>query len=254
MRKYGCIWRPGGGAIIILLPLFGLMVGVSVAWSAHFQIGRGSRMWREPYLPGMLLYEVLVLLPPATILFIEHPAWASLYLLADSVCSSSWLPWAVAAGTLVLSMGGYMLAAHWCRMRHKGAALIALLVVLAGLLGAAWLTFPRWLYLSDSVDFRGAPTLLEARAGLLLVVSMPVTLGGWFFLMLLFAMEGRRILRASRQISAPLLEVGSPASGGAAGSQTALREYLSPSELERMAREALPPPSSPGGKKPQTGG
>lgn len=252
MRKYASLSRTGGRAIIILLPLFGLLVGVSVAWSANYQIGRGSRLWRDPYLPGMLLYEVLVMLPPAMVLFVEHPASASLYLLAEPAISSVWLPWAVALGTLLFSMGGFLVAAYWCRARRKGFTLALLLLSAAGLVGAAWLAFPRWLYLADGIDFRGAPTLLEAQAGLLLVVSAPVTLGGWLFLLLLFIMEGRRIMRATRQIAAPLLENAGSLFAGVTGSQTAQREFLSPSELERLARQMQPPPSSGAKKKPKS--
>lgn len=172
-----------------------LLAGLSVALAARQQIRRGALQWREPYLPGLLLFELLVLLPLGGYFFYSHPAWSTLYYY-QSLEAASWIGVGMLLGTLAAAVAGYQIGHALCRRRQDpalvgavvlSACLVALFFILAG---------DRFMRLAPDGDYRNAPGLLETSMGMTLAFVIPVALGAWIFLLVLFGLEGRKILRS----------------------------------------------------------
>ena len=100
--------------------MLSLLAGLSVALAARQQIRRGAMQWREPYLPGLLLFELLVLLPLGGYFFYSHPAWSTLYYFS-SLQASSWVGVAMLLGSLVAAIVGYQIGHVLCRRRQSKA-------------------------------------------------------------------------------------------------------------------------------------
>jgi len=128
-----------------------LLAGLSVALAARQQIRRGAMQWREPYLPGLLVFELLVLLPLGGYFFYSHPFWSTLYFY-QSLESSSWIGVGMLLGSLIAAVAGYQIGHVLCRRRQDRAPTLSFVI--------------------------------------------PVVLAGWIFLLVLFELEGRKILRS----------------------------------------------------------
>ena len=151
--------------------------------------------WREPYLPGLLLFELLVLLPLGGYFFYSHQAWSTLYCF-DSLEASSWVGVAMLLGSLAAAVVGYQIGHILCR-RRQNKALAGLVALAAGLVLLFFvLAGDRFSHLSPDADYQNAPTLMQTSMGMILSFVIPVVAGGWIFLLLLFGHEGKKILRA----------------------------------------------------------
>jgi hypothetical protein len=172
-----------------------LLAGLSIALAARQQITRGAMQWREPYLPGLLLFELLVLLPLGGYFFYSHQAWSTLYYF-DSLEASSWVGVAMLLGSLVAAIVGYQIGHVLCRRRQSKA----LVGVVAAAAGSVFLFFilagDRFVRLAPDADYQNAPTLMQTSMGMTLSFVIPVVAGGWIFLLVLFGHEGKKILRA----------------------------------------------------------
>jgi len=156
---------------------------------------RGAMQWREPYLPGLLLFELLVLLPLGGYFFYSHQAWSTLYCF-ESLEASSWVGVAMLLGSLVAAVVGYQIGHVLCRRRQSRA----LIVVVALAAGCVLLFFvladDRFFRLAPDNDYQNAPRLMQTSMGMILSFVIPVVAGGWIFLVVLFGLEGKKILRA----------------------------------------------------------
>ena len=151
--------------------------------------------WREPYLPGLLLFELLVLLPLGGYFFYSHQAWSTLYYF-ESLQASSWIGVAMLLGSLVAAVAGYQIGHVLCR-RRQSKALAGVVALSAGLVGLFFiLAGERFVRLAPDADYQNAPTLMQTSMGMTLSFVIPVVAGGWIFLLLLFGHEGKKILRA----------------------------------------------------------
>jgi hypothetical protein len=163
-----------------------LLAGLSIALAARQQITRGAMQWREPYLPGLLLFELLVLLPLGGYFFYSHQAWSTLYYF-DSLEASSWVGVAMLLGSLVAAIVGYQIGHVLCRRRQSKA----LVGVVAAAAGSVFLFFilagDRFVRLAPDADYQNAPTLMQTSMGMTLSFVIPVVAGGWIFLLVLFA-------------------------------------------------------------------
>ncbi|MBW1872939.1 MAG: hypothetical protein JRJ19_12790 [Deltaproteobacteria bacterium] len=171
------------------------MNGLIVALSAQQQIKRGAQLFREPYLPGLLLFELLVLVPLGTYLFIRFPAWSMLYLVEPADISSNWLI-TIFGCSLGLATVGYISGYFLCLRRHS-----RVLFVLLGLVGLGVVVFvgiagDRLSRLGEGLDWQAAPGILTTRLGIIFAFILPLVLGGMIFLIVLFGMEGRKMRRA----------------------------------------------------------
>jgi hypothetical protein len=151
--------------------------------------------WREPYLPGLLLFELLVLLPLGGYFFYSHQAWSTLYYF-ESLEASSWVGVVMLLGSLAAAIVGYQIGHVLCRRRQSKA----LVGVVAAAAGCVFLFFlvagERFVRLAPDADYQNAPTLMQTSMGMTLSFAIPVVAGGWIFLLVLFGHEGKKILRA----------------------------------------------------------
>lgn len=166
-----------------------------MALAAQRQISNGARLWHEPYLPGLLLFEFLVLLPTGLYLFVNQPAWSMLYLV-DSVEVSGWIVTGVMAGSMLVATLAYLVGYSLCARRRSGVLYSLLALACVGGLVFFLLAGDRLGHLAEQGDWQAAPGLLSSRLGIMFAFIVPVVLGGWIFLVVLFAMEGRKMLRA----------------------------------------------------------
>ncbi len=163
--------------------------------AARRQISNGARLWREPYLPGLLLFEFLVLLPTGLYLFISQPAWSMLYLM-DSAEVSNWVMLGIMASSLFAATLAYLVGYFLSARRKNGVLNILFLLVCVGGFVFFLLAGGRLEHLAEQGDWQEAPGLLASRLGIMFAFIVPVVFGGWIFLVVLFAMEGRKMLRA----------------------------------------------------------
>lgn len=172
-----------------------MLAGLSVALAAHQQIRRGAMQWREPYLPGLLLFELLVLLPLGGYFFYSYPAWSTLYYF-QSLEVSSWIGVAMLLGSLIAAVVGCQIGHVLCR-RRQDRVLVAAVVLAAGAVVVFFiLAGDRFARLALDGDYQNAPRLMKTSMGMTLSFVIPVVLGGWIFLLVLFGQEGKKILRA----------------------------------------------------------
>lgn len=175
--------------------MISLLAGFSVALAAQRQISNGARLLREPYLPGLLLFECLVLLPTGLYLFLSQPAWSMLYLVEPDYVTGLFLT-AVVIGSLVIASLAYLTGYLLCARRRSGVLALAFALVCLGGLIFAVLAGGRLTHLAAHGDWQAAPGLLSTRLGIMFAFIIPVVFGGWIFLVVLFAMEGRKMQRA----------------------------------------------------------
>jgi hypothetical protein len=215
-----------------LFPLISLLAGFSVALAARQQIQRGATLWREPYLPGLLLFELLVLVPVGIYLFVVHPAWATLYLMSANEVTTGVVAW-ILAGCLVVAAMGYLGGYFMCLYRQSRILVILSGLTVLGMLLLFVLAGDRLSHLSETEAFHDAPGLLASNLGIMFAFIIPVVLGGWIFLVVLFGMEGHKMLRA--RIGTVRADSGShPALGATSAYPSNLassERRLSPSEL-----------------------
>ena len=99
-------------------------------------------------------------------------------------------------GSLVAAVVGCQIG-HVLYRRRQDRALVAMLVLVAGgLILFFALAGDRFARLAPDGDWQNAPALLKTSLGMTLSFVIPVVLGGWIFLLVLFGLEGKKILRA----------------------------------------------------------
>jgi hypothetical protein len=172
-----------------------LLAGLSVALAARQQIRRGAMQWREPYLPGLLIFELLVLLPLGGYFFYSHPGWSTLYFFPAREASSR-IGVAMLLGSLIAAVVGYQIGQVLCRRRQDRALWAAVALSAGAVVLFFVLAGDRFARLAPDGDYENAPKLLKTSMGMTLSFVIPVVSGGWIFLLVLFGFEGRRILRA----------------------------------------------------------
>ncbi len=179
-----------------MLPLLGLLAGLGLALSIRRQLYRDPHGWRRPYFPGLLLFELLVIVPSGIYLFMRYPAWSMLYWFSPADIPS-WYAYAVPFGSALAAAFGMYLGAGLAGSRRVGLLKLAIVLSLiaVGLVFVLW--GDRFCRLSSGVDWQEAPLVLTTELGILFAYLLPVILGGWFFLVILFSMEGRKIQRAA---------------------------------------------------------
>ncbi len=171
-------------------------MGLSAALAAREQIQRSEAFWRDTHLWGVLLMVLTVLVPLGIYLFACHPAWSMLYRL-DPGDISFWhglwiLPGAPAAGAL-----GYLAGALLRRRVQTAAAAAACGLGAVGLVIALVLFGDRLARLTDGVDWQDAPSVLSGDLAAVFAFALPMVLGAWSFLIVLYEVEGRKLHRAA---------------------------------------------------------
>lgn len=178
-----------------MFPWLGFLTGLTVALAARQQIRGGASAWRESYLPGLLLFLALVLCPLCIYLFASYPAWSTLYLL-DPEDVGFLVILLVLAVTLLLGIGGYQAGYHLCRSRRDRVLVSMVALAAIGLALFLGLTSDRLTKLTLDGDWRQAPVLSGTGLVTVFAFAVPVFVGGWIFLLVLFGMEGRKVRRA----------------------------------------------------------
>jgi hypothetical protein len=172
-----------------------LLCGLTVALAARQQIRGGAVAWRESYLPGLLLFLALVPLPLAIYLFASYPAWSTLYLL-DPEDVGFLVVVMMLGAVLLLAVVGYQIGYILCRAR-RDALLMGLVAAFAvGLVLFLVLAGDRLTKLTLDGNWEQAPALSGTGLVTVFAFAVPVFLGGWIFLLVLFGMEGRKVRRA----------------------------------------------------------
>lgn len=166
-----------------------------MALAARRQIRYSSSPWLGPYLPGLLLFELLVVLPVSGYLFFSHTAWSMLYLVETDDLSMWWGP-AFLLGILVVGVAGYWIGDRLCRRRRERLLVVFLILVAMGFLSICLLAGDRLGRLADDGKWSDAELLMETTLGTTLAFVIPVALGGLVFLLVLFSIEGRKMSRS----------------------------------------------------------
>jgi len=190
-----------------------------------------------------------LLFPVFALMTARYPEWATLYWWPNASEHRTWLIVALPLVGWLFSAAGYLAGAQAARKR-EGKYIAASILVLTGGAGVfVFLTGERWWRVGRAENLASAPTLPQIPEGLFLVLAVPILLGGVIYLLALFAVEGNKIERASRQVVLPISPVASSQYSSAATSPSG-RGLISPSELEQLA-QAIPPTSAGEVSSPQ---
>jgi cadmium resistance protein CadD (predicted permease) len=187
-------------AIIIILFLIGLLVGSSTALAARHQIRYSLKTWQDPYLPSILVFVSAVVIPVGIYMMASQPAWGLFYLTASNDLSG-WAIIIVVLGTWATTIAGYLSGSLFCR-RNLDRILICQL-------GATFLITILILIFADqrlsvSIDYRNPEQVLSqwnTKFNTLMALVLPIFLGGWIFILVLFELEGRRLLRTTPDVN-----------------------------------------------------
>ena len=222
-----------------------MLCGLTVALAARQQIRGGAAAWRESYLPGMLLFLALVPLPLGVYLFASYPAWSTLYLLDPAEVGFLVVLLALGA-TLLLAVAGYQIGYRLCRARRDGVLVGMVAAVGIGLLLFLVLAGDRLTRLTLDGDWRTAQVLSGTGLVTIFALAVPLLLGGWIFLLVLFGMEGRKVRRARLGTISITVPPDPPGPTSPAPQALASHERLA---VSPVSGEAAPPDEA----KPATG-
>ncbi len=154
-------------------------------------------MWRSAYPVGVLFHVLFVLTPLSLILILGHPEWASLKFFEPEEASLSiWLT-SLSAG-LVLAACGFGLQALM-KNQKSWVAWVPFFLALASLL-FVMVFFSTELAASSADEGPHGPLLVT------LIFCLPVVLAGWLFLLVLYALEGRKMHSLDAHIQAQIRE------------------------------------------------
>ncbi|NMB74265.1 MAG: hypothetical protein GYA21_03945 [Myxococcales bacterium] len=183
------------GAIVILFPLLCLAAGFSVAFTAREQVRREKSQHRGPYLPGLLCFVGLVVVPLAAVLLYQVPGWSLLYLL-DPEALNIWMALAFLAALPVLAAAGFWVGVLLCRggVTWLPAGLAGLFLVAGVVL--LFVFGERLAVVAAGLELEKAPAFFSTPLPAVLAFAIPVLLGGWIFLLVFFEVEGRKIRQA----------------------------------------------------------
>lgn len=180
-----------------MLPILSLLIGLSAALAAREQIRHGDPIWRGAHLPGVALTVGAAVVPLGVYLFLTHPHWSTLYWCAPLEVSGWHLTWILPGAPLAGGLG-FLLGALLIRRWRPAAASGACALAAAGLITAFALVADRMGRLAEGGDWQQAPGALSGDLAAVFAFAVPVLLGAWAFLLVLFAIEGRKLYRASR--------------------------------------------------------
>lgn len=180
-----------------MLPILSLVIGLSAALAAREQIRHGDAIWRGAHLPGVALTVGAAVVPLGVYLFLIHPQWSTLYWCAPLQVSRWHLSWILPGAPLAGGLG-FLLGALLIRRWRPAAAAGTCAAAAAGLVTAFALVADRMGRLADGGDWQQAPGVLAGDLAAVFAFAVPVLLGAWAFLLVLFAIEGRKLHRASR--------------------------------------------------------
>ncbi len=172
-----------------------LAAGLSVAFTVREQARREKSLHRGPYLPGLLCFVGLVVVPLAAVLLYQAPGWSLLYLI-DPEALNVWMALAFLAALPVLAAAGFWAGVLLCR-----GGLGWLPAGLAGLFLVAGVVFlfvfgERLAVVAAGPELEKAPAFFSTPLPAVLAFAIPVLLGGWIFLLVFFEVEGRKIRQA----------------------------------------------------------
>ena len=190
--------------VIVLLAIFCSMVGLSTGFACREQFKRGASIYRAPYLIGVIFYVSMVLLPLAVYFFIKHPTWCFLYFFQANEIS---LVHNLALVILppILAAFGFLLNAWLCQGQKPIVALALTILSVVGLLTACYEYIEPLSHLTPATSLQDQQGLGSHVA--IFAFAIPIAIGGWVFLLLLYEVEGRKIRRSSEMRS---LAVSSP--------------------------------------------
>ncbi len=219
---------------------------MGVAFAAREQIRRGALRWREPYLPGLLLFQLLVLLPVGIYLLSNYPGWTMLYLSAAEDVSTGHGFWMV-MGSLVAAAVGYQLGHSLCGRRQGRFLIGAIALSCAGILLFFVLAADRLSSLAEDGNWQKAPAVLDSELGTFFAFVIPVLLGGLIFLFLLFSMEGRKVRRTRADAASGLDARGSRPTAAYSPAQGSQEQRMSPvfGSMDIVASEKEFPDTTP---------
>lgn len=190
-----CTRVRGGVAVVLLLPIFCFVVGLSAGLAGREQFLRGASLFRGPHLFGVLIYTALVIAPIWLYLAIWYPAWSFLY----------WLPsvdvklWQILLMVLTLpaaGMAGYLMTAFLSSDLRPYTAIAATAVGGALFLVLLIACLPRLGHMSDEPQWEQAGDLPGSLVAIL-AFAVPMIIGGFAFLLVLYEVEGQKLRRSS---------------------------------------------------------
>jgi len=164
--------------------------------AAREQILRDGSLFGGVHLIGVVLTCVAVIAPLGVYLFLLHPTWSMLYWL-EPLDISNWQVLWVALGAPVAGALGFLGGGLLCRLLSPRATLVASGLGLAGLVTTLVLVGDRLVHLTNDTAWHEAPSLLSGDLTAVFAFALPVVLGAWMFLVLLYEVEGRKLQRAS---------------------------------------------------------
>jgi len=142
-----------------------------------------------------MMFVGFIMIPIGTALYVLHPAWSCLYWVGPDGASFMHvvLLWFLCLGG---ALGAFLLGEMLCRRGLVRLLEVALGSGLALLLLFFLLYGDRFGRLSDDGQWETAPLLLGSNVGTIFGFAIPVVLGGWIYLLVLFELEGRKFQRA----------------------------------------------------------
>ena len=190
------------------------------------------------------MFVGFIMVPVGTALYILHPAWSLLYWIGPSESSFGHLMllWFLCLGG---ALGAFLLGEMLCRRGLLRLLEVALGSGLAMLLLFFLLYGDRFGRLTDDGQWETAPLLLGSNVGTIFGFAIPVVLGGWIYLLVLFELEGRKFQRAV--VDAERFNQPAPAVGAnwmatpSAAKAFAVSENAPPS----LPKDGAPPPQDP---------
>ena len=221
------------------------MIGLSAALVAREPIQRGDSLVRGAHLSGVVVMVSLLVVPLGIYLFFNHPTWSMLYWY-EPLDVSRWHVLLIALGAPAAGALGYLTGAGLCRKFKPLTSVVACGLGSAGLVAVLVIYGSRLVHLSDTADWREAPSVLTGDLASVFAFALPMMLGAWVFLLVLYEVEGRKLHRSSgvRLVQLSGMNVPTPPSDSAADSIGLSMPELR-SSVEGAVPEASADPSLP---------
>lgn len=172
------------------------MIGLSAALVAREPIQRGDSLVRGAHLSGVVVMVSLLVVPLGVYLFFNHPTWSMLYWY-EPLDVSRWQVLWIAPGAPAAGALGYLIGAGLCLRFKPVASVLACCLGGAGLVAVLVMYGDRLVHLTDTADWLEAPSVLSGDLASVFAFALPMMLGAWVFLLVLFEVEGRKLHRSS---------------------------------------------------------
>jgi hypothetical protein len=192
-------------ALAIILTILCWLVGQSAVWAASEQIRTQAIPWYRMHLIGVLLWVLFLLIPLYTYGLINYPSWSLLYWY-NSADISPLLMAIGLVGCCGAAVAGFFVG-H--RLLYRGRTQLIVLGISIGILVVSVLLAHEQLFRPFEEGSEGIP-LWDLRMRTIFALAMPVVIGGWFFLIISYRMEGNKIRRGlSGNVAATLASANS---------------------------------------------